>query len=200
MKTITATELARNLSEILDRLAVEREGLVIERNHHQVACLLPGPGRLTTLEALADVYRTLSEDAAATWEGDSRASGLQGEWSRLTRRSCPGAVKEGARIFSTHSLRATTATLLGHGKPGHERIRVPGPKPGPRSKAVHVENHVVGRDVDCVNLANGNLRCHLLQSAIAGVVAHRGKVITTGTFKSVAFQNALSIAAVGAQA
>jgi hypothetical protein len=104
MKTITATELARNLSEILDRLAVEREELVIERNHHQVACLLPGPGRLTTLEALADVYRTLSEDAAATWEGDSRASGLQGEWSRLTRRSCPGAVKEGAHL--QHSLAA----------------------------------------------------------------------------------------------
>jgi antitoxin (DNA-binding transcriptional repressor) of toxin-antitoxin stability system len=79
MKTITATELARNLREILDRLAVEHEELVIERNHRQVARLVPGPGRLTALEALADVYRTLPDDAAATWEADSRVSGLQGE-------------------------------------------------------------------------------------------------------------------------
>jgi antitoxin (DNA-binding transcriptional repressor) of toxin-antitoxin stability system len=82
MKTITATELARNLSEILDRLAVEREEVVIERNHRQVARLMPGPGRLTALEAMADIYRTLSEDAAASWEADSRAS-VHGE--RLSR-------------------------------------------------------------------------------------------------------------------
>ncbi len=83
MKTITATELARNLSKVLDRLAAEREEIVIERNHRQVARLIPGPGRLTALEALADIYRTLPEDAAATWEADRRASGLQGE--RLPR-------------------------------------------------------------------------------------------------------------------
>jgi antitoxin (DNA-binding transcriptional repressor) of toxin-antitoxin stability system len=78
MKTITATELARNLSEILDRLAVEGEELVIERNHRQVARLVPGPGRVTAIEAMSDLYRTLPEDAAATWEADSRASGLRG--------------------------------------------------------------------------------------------------------------------------
>ena len=76
---MTATELARNLSEILDRLAVEREEIVIERNHRQVARLIPGPGRLTALEALADLYRTLPDDAAATWEADSRAGNLRGE-------------------------------------------------------------------------------------------------------------------------
>jgi antitoxin (DNA-binding transcriptional repressor) of toxin-antitoxin stability system len=76
---MTATELARNLSEILDRLAVEREEIVIERNHRQVARLIPGPGRLTALEALADLYRTLPDDSAATWEADSRAGGLGGE-------------------------------------------------------------------------------------------------------------------------
>lgn len=79
MKTISATELARNLSAVLDRLAVEREELVIERNHRQVARLTPGPGRLTALEALADLYRTLPEEAAAGWEADSRGGGLKGE-------------------------------------------------------------------------------------------------------------------------
>lgn len=79
MKSITATELARNLSAVLDRLTAEREEIIIERNHRQVARLVPAPGRLTALEALADLYRTMPEDAAAGWEADSRASGLKGE-------------------------------------------------------------------------------------------------------------------------
>jgi len=76
MKTITATELARNLRRVLDRLAIEGEEIVIERNREQVARLLPGPARQTALEAMADLYRTLPEDAAANWEGDSR----KGRW------------------------------------------------------------------------------------------------------------------------
>ena len=76
---MTGTELARNLSEILDRLAVECEEIVIESNHRQVARLIPGPGRLTALEALADLYRTVPEEAAATWEADSRAVSLRGQ-------------------------------------------------------------------------------------------------------------------------
>ncbi len=76
MRTITATHLARNLRRILDRLAVEGEGVVIERNRQQVARLLPGPARQTALEAMADLYRTLPDDAAATWEADSR----KGRW------------------------------------------------------------------------------------------------------------------------
>ena len=83
MKTITATHLARNLRRILDRLAVEGEGVVIERNRQQVARLLPGPARQTALEALADLYRTLPDEAGATWEADSR----KGRWkgSRLDK-------------------------------------------------------------------------------------------------------------------
>jgi len=76
VRTITATELARNLRRVLDRLAIEGEEIVIERNHEQVARLLPGPGRQTALQAMADLYRTLPEDAAATWEADSR----RGRW------------------------------------------------------------------------------------------------------------------------
>jgi len=83
MKTITATDLARNLRRVLDRLAIEGEEIVVERNHEQVARLLPGPARQTALEAMADLYRTLPEDAAATWEADSR----KGRWkgSRLDK-------------------------------------------------------------------------------------------------------------------
>lgn len=76
MKTITATELARNLRRVLDRLLVQGEEIVIERNHQQVARLVPGPGQQTALEAMADLYRTLPEDAAAAWETDAR----RGRW------------------------------------------------------------------------------------------------------------------------
>jgi antitoxin (DNA-binding transcriptional repressor) of toxin-antitoxin stability system len=79
LKTISATELARSLSEILNRLVVENEEIVIERNHRQIARLIPGAGHLTALEAFADLYRTLPDDAGATWEADSRAAGLRGE-------------------------------------------------------------------------------------------------------------------------
>ena len=83
MRTITATELARNLRRVLDRMVIEGEEIVIERNREQVARLLPGPARQTALEAMADLYRTLPEDAAATWEADSR----RGRWkgSRLDK-------------------------------------------------------------------------------------------------------------------
>ena len=78
MRTITATELARNLRRVLDRLAIEGEEIAIERNREQVARLLPGPARQTALEAMADLYRTLPEDAAATWEADSRRARWKG--------------------------------------------------------------------------------------------------------------------------
>ena len=78
MKTITATELARNLRLILDRLAAEGEQIVIERNHQQIARLVPGPGRQTALEAMADLYRTLPDDAAAGWEADSKRLRFKG--------------------------------------------------------------------------------------------------------------------------
>ena len=83
MKTITATELARNLRQVLDRLVTEGEEIVVERNREQVARLLPGPARQTALEAMADLYHTLPENAAATWEADSR----RGRWrgSRLDK-------------------------------------------------------------------------------------------------------------------
>jgi antitoxin (DNA-binding transcriptional repressor) of toxin-antitoxin stability system len=56
----------------LDQLAIEREEIAIERNGRQVARILPAPARQTALEVMADLYRTLPDDAAATWEADSR--------------------------------------------------------------------------------------------------------------------------------
>lgn len=77
MKTITATELARNINSILDHLEVEHEEIVIEREQRQVARLLPGPEHLTAIDAMSDLYRILPEDTASTWEADSRAANLR---------------------------------------------------------------------------------------------------------------------------
>jgi antitoxin (DNA-binding transcriptional repressor) of toxin-antitoxin stability system len=78
MKTITATELARNLRRVLDRVVADGEEVVIERNHEQIARLVAGPGRQNALEAMADLYRTLPEDVAATWERDARTTRWRG--------------------------------------------------------------------------------------------------------------------------
>lgn len=76
MRTITATELARNLRQVLDRLRADGEEVVIERNHEPIARLVPGPGRQTALQAMADLYRTLPAKSAAGWLQDARGTSL----------------------------------------------------------------------------------------------------------------------------
>ena len=78
MKTISATELARNLRRVLDRVVADGEEIVIERNHEQIARLVAGPGRQNALEAMADLYHTLPDDVAATWEIDARGARWKG--------------------------------------------------------------------------------------------------------------------------
>jgi hypothetical protein len=53
-------------------MARDGQAVAIERNRQQVARLVPGPVHQTALEAMADLYRTLPEDAAVGWEADSR--------------------------------------------------------------------------------------------------------------------------------
>lgn len=71
-RTVTATEAARNFSRILDLLEHGSEEIVVVRNHHPVARILPGAPRMTALEALSDLYRTLPEAEGATWVRDAR--------------------------------------------------------------------------------------------------------------------------------
>ena len=72
MKTITATELARKFKQLMDLVEFQGEELIVIRNNHQIAKITPGPAKMTALEAMSDLYRTLSEDAAARWLEDSR--------------------------------------------------------------------------------------------------------------------------------
>ncbi|MGH8320749.1 MAG: type II toxin-antitoxin system Phd/YefM family antitoxin [Gammaproteobacteria bacterium] len=79
MKIITATELARNLSQVLDTQMAKGEEIIVERNHQQVACITPGRMHQTALEAMSDLYRTLPDKVAADWLSDSRSQPVQND-------------------------------------------------------------------------------------------------------------------------
>ena len=72
MHTVTATELSRNFRVMLDKVEFKHEELIVVRNNHEVARIIPGPATMTALEAMTDIYGILSEDAAVAWLDDSR--------------------------------------------------------------------------------------------------------------------------------
>jgi antitoxin (DNA-binding transcriptional repressor) of toxin-antitoxin stability system len=72
MQEITVTELACNLQQILETVESTGEEILIVRNQHPIARIVPGVAHLTALEAMADLYQTLPEDAALGWFEDSR--------------------------------------------------------------------------------------------------------------------------------
>ncbi len=82
MTKVTASELARNLSSVLDRLEHGGEEIVIYRNNHPIARFLPGTPYRTALEAMGDLHRTLSDEAARQWVEESRLPGRVDEESR----------------------------------------------------------------------------------------------------------------------
>ena len=84
IRRVSATELARNLRQILDSVEFRGEQIVIVRNKRPIARILPGPAKMTALEAMADLYRTLPSDAAEGWIEDSRAASAQDRMSSLT--------------------------------------------------------------------------------------------------------------------
>ncbi len=72
MGTMTATELAKNLKNALNRIEFGGEEIIITRNNHKIGRLIPGSPHMTALEAMADIYRTLPPDAAEGWIKESR--------------------------------------------------------------------------------------------------------------------------------
>jgi antitoxin (DNA-binding transcriptional repressor) of toxin-antitoxin stability system len=72
----------RNISRILDRLSTTGGEIIVERNNRQVARLLPALGEQTALEAMADLYRTLREEAAKDWECDAKRRRFKGRTIR----------------------------------------------------------------------------------------------------------------------
>lgn len=64
MKSLTATEVARNFSQVLDDLEESQEEVVIVRNHRMIARIIPEPEEQSALEVLGDLYRTLDDETA----------------------------------------------------------------------------------------------------------------------------------------
>ena len=76
MQTISATDLARNTREILDRVASRGETVAIERNHTLIAQIVPPVRTMTALQALAGLSGLmppmLTTTQAAAWLKDSK--------------------------------------------------------------------------------------------------------------------------------
>ena len=85
MLRVTATEMARKFKQMMNLVEFEGEELVIIRNNHQVAKIIPGPATMTALEAMADLYRTLPDKAGKEWVRDGR----EGAPDSLTRLRDP---------------------------------------------------------------------------------------------------------------
>ena len=78
MLQITATELARKFKQMMNLVEFHGEELLIIRNNHQVAKVIPGPAIMTALEAMSDLYKTLPDDAGSTWLKESREASSAG--------------------------------------------------------------------------------------------------------------------------
>jgi prevent-host-death family protein len=64
MKEMSATEVARNFSAVLDAVERRQEEIVLVRNRRPIARLVPEPPAQDALAVLGDLYRTLDDDTA----------------------------------------------------------------------------------------------------------------------------------------
>jgi len=71
MKTMTATDVSRGFSRVLDDLEHGGEEIVVLRNKHAVARLVPGAPRMTAIEAFGDLHRVLDNEEGAAWMADA---------------------------------------------------------------------------------------------------------------------------------
>ena len=73
MVEMTVTEFVKKLKTVFDRIEYKGEEIILMRNKHRIARIVPGSAHLTAIEAMGDLYRTLPKDAAEAWLKDSRA-------------------------------------------------------------------------------------------------------------------------------
>lgn len=85
MQTISATDLARNTREILDKVAIRGESVIIERNRAMIAQIIPPPQTMTASQALAELMLPMLTPAqASAWLRDSKGDfgdGVRDPWA-----------------------------------------------------------------------------------------------------------------------
>jgi antitoxin (DNA-binding transcriptional repressor) of toxin-antitoxin stability system len=73
MQTISATDLARNTREILDKVSSRGETVAIERNHTLIAQIVPPVRTMTASQALVGLaLPMLTLTQATAWLKDSK--------------------------------------------------------------------------------------------------------------------------------
>jgi len=72
MEKISATELARNTRQILDRVAGLGEIIAIERNHTLIAQIVPSERTMNAEQAFADLRPMLTSRQGSQWLRDSK--------------------------------------------------------------------------------------------------------------------------------
>ncbi len=70
MRTLTAAELARDLSRVLDRLEHDGEEMIIVRDNRPIGRLVPATIGMTVDEAFGDLYGILSDEEGEAWLRD----------------------------------------------------------------------------------------------------------------------------------
>lgn len=80
MPTVSATDLARNTREILDRVFSQGETVAIERNNTLIAQIMPPQRTMTAAQALAGLSQpTLTVQQGTAWLHDSKDSDHQAD-------------------------------------------------------------------------------------------------------------------------
>ncbi len=73
MHAISATELARNTREVLDRVTSQGETVTIQRNQTLIAQIVPSPRTMSATQALAGLGTSmLSPNQSDAWLTDSK--------------------------------------------------------------------------------------------------------------------------------
>jgi antitoxin (DNA-binding transcriptional repressor) of toxin-antitoxin stability system len=85
MESVTATDLARNTREILEKVATHGQTVMVERNNMVVAQIGPPQKMMTVRQALSGLMSapTLSVSQANSWLMDSKGvfeEGVQNPW------------------------------------------------------------------------------------------------------------------------
>ena len=70
MRMLSATVVARSLSRLLDSMEHGGEEIVVTRNKHPIAKIVPGAPRLHAIEVLGDIYATLDDAEGGAWLKD----------------------------------------------------------------------------------------------------------------------------------
>jgi antitoxin (DNA-binding transcriptional repressor) of toxin-antitoxin stability system len=73
MSTVSATELARHTSEVLDKVAGQREIVDVERNRMIIARIIPAESPRTVRQVLANfTFPILTPEEGRSWLEDSK--------------------------------------------------------------------------------------------------------------------------------